>query len=132
MSERLDQASSLSVGTRDAVHVPIIVINAKGNLLAPGMWIRFTNESCNDYEVCNRENAHGIINPFISKIRSYDSVVVFLVPGITTPVQHNFDIVWDKAKMEHVMLELELAEIIKNEPNCAECYYIENGSIQRT
>jgi hypothetical protein len=136
MSERLDKTCRLEVGTRDAVHVPIVVGRADASLdwkvkLNPGDAVKFTDMEFTKFVPCERSEAHGILNPFLEEICRYESVIVFMVPGITSPVRHRFEINPDKRKWEEEVLKMELEEGKKSDPGCAECFVIRNNEVIR-
>lgn len=133
----LDKTCTLPVGTRDAVHWPIIVGQCdyhnlpKVPMLTPGMFVKFTNDSFTKFIPCPKEEAHGVINPALDEIIYFDSVVILMMPGITTPVRHEFQVDLEKKKLERLFLEQDLEEAKKNDPDCAECYEIRNNAIVR-
>ncbi len=143
MNERLDQTCHIEAGTRDAVHVPFIVVDfvttdffdSLNDFLPrfkPGDWIRFLDAECDKFEKCEKKDAHGLINPFIDTISCCDSVVVFLRPGITGPVRHNFNIDFERSKFEQEVLQEELALAKAEDLECAECWHIENNRVTRS
>jgi hypothetical protein len=99
--------------------------------LKPGNWVRFTNNKYTEFEPCNKDEAHGILNPFLDEISTYDTVIVFLIPGITEPVRHTFDINPEKKKWEKEILDMEVEEARKNDPDCAGCWQIRNNEVIR-
>lgn len=136
---RLDHINHLSAGTKDAVHVPFIVASLDRDIvlnshshpeLKGGDWVKFTDDTCKYVVPSNKEEGHGIINPFVDEV-CWWGIVVLLRPGITTPVQHHFVInpallVWEKE-----MLESELRETKENDPGCSDCWVIQDGKITR-
>lgn len=135
-SERLDQSTKLPLGTRDAVHVPIIAAKLDpkekyyGQIDA-GSFVKFTDPEFTLFTICQKENAHGIINPFLDEVNFYDTVVILLLPGITTPVRHAFNIDVSQKERERSILEIELEEARKSDPDCASCWIIHNNEIVR-
>lgn len=139
---RLDRKCRLEIGTRDAVHVPIVVGKLKygtGNdfdigflsSLVPGAFVKFIDSEYEQFVMCDKAAAHGIVNPFLEEVAYYAPVVVFLFPGITTPVRHHFDIDPKLRVLEQSMLEAELAEAKADDPECAGCWSIRNNEVQR-
>ncbi len=132
--ERLDETCRLMTGTRDAVHVPIVAAvvdrSHKGEL-TPGDFVKFTDAEFTKFLPCKKNEAHGILNPFIDEISRYEPVVVMLVPGITSPVRHNFDIDPKQQQIKTEMLKAELEEAKQSDPECAECWIISNNRIIR-
>jgi hypothetical protein len=129
--------SDLPVGTRDAVHVPFVVaiVDHKLNVgirlsIQPGQWVRFTDEKFTKVEPCEKEDAHGIIDPFIDEMSLYN-VRVLLRPGITSPVRHEFEIDPSRLQLERAMLAAEVEERKRNDPGCAECWRIQNRRVIR-
>jgi hypothetical protein len=137
MKQDLDKSCHLAVGTRDAVHVPFTVgkydYNSKSHIyeLTPGSFVKFTNSAFTIFVLCEKEESHGILNPFLDEISVWDNVIVFLKPGITTPVVHNFDIDLTLRDRNKQLLEMELEEARKLDPECADCYQIKNNDIIR-
>ncbi len=136
---RLDYTCNLPMGTRDALHVPYVVArwdtpnDIKERLagLKPGSYVKFINTEYTKFVVCEKADAQGVVNPFIDEISCYDNVVVLLIPGITTPVRHNFDIKPELLQAEKEILELELRGAKNQDPGCAECYEIRNNEVVR-
>jgi len=131
---RLDQTCDITVGTRDAIHVPFVV----GKLapqehtdLTPGDFVKFIDDKFTYFKLALKEDAHGILNPFLDKISTYDAVVVLLFPGITSPVRHYFDIDPTIKEMHQALLEEELEIAKKADPDCAGCYRIRNNTVIR-
>lgn len=135
MAERLDHGCKLITGQRDAVHVPIVAGEYNGDPwerdIVPGEWVRFVDDKFEKFEPCLKAEAHGIVNPFLEKVPAYETVLILLKPGITTPVRHEFHIVPHQPEFEKRMLEIELEDAKKGDPGCAECYYVENGEVRR-
>ena len=129
--------ANFHVGTRDAVHVPIVFAEIDNKLsidirmnIQPGQWVRFVDEKFTKIEPCEKENGHGIIDPFIEDISLWN-VRVLLRPGITSPVRHEFEIDPRKLEIENALLAAELEENKRNDPNCAECWVIQNRRLVR-
>lgn len=140
MNHRLDQNCHIPLGTRDAVHVPFVVGRAswgKSSLqermdgMKPGAFVRFVDEKFVEFVLCAKEEAHGIINPFLDEVSYYDSVVVMLIPGITTPVVHHFEINPKQKELEQQILQSELELAKESDPPCAGCYVIRNNEVIR-
>lgn len=135
--ERLDQTCSIPLGTRDAIHVPFTVGSLHNKFkagiykLIPGSFVRFVDDKFIEFELCEREKAHGILNPFLEEISIFDNVVVLLKPGITSVVRHTFDIDPKKEEIEKQILEMELKEAKEEDPSCADCYVIKNNRVTR-
>jgi len=144
----LNKTCDIDIGTRDAVHVPIVVgrlfhpkpvRDESGKMIftplepvEPGQWVKFVDSDFTDFTACTKDEAHGMINPFIDYVPYYDAVVVILKPGITSPVRHNFDIDPKKAEIRKQYLEVELEEAKKEDPGCAHCWQIINDEVIRT
>jgi len=135
MSERLDQTTHLPLGTRDAVHVPVIAgrFNYKTSFpeLEPGSFVKFVDKDFTLFELCEKKDAHGFINPYLDEIYYFDNVLIFILPNITTPVRHYFEINLQQKTNEREVLEAELEEMKRNDESCAECYEIRNNEIIR-
>ena len=138
MDKRIDQTTNLPLGTRDSSHMPWVVARIKYDYknglpeIKPGAYVKFINPECTSFELTeNRAEAHGFINPCLEEIGIYDNVIVFLLPGITSPVRHYFEISLDKQKIEREILEEELKEIREADPNCGDCWVIRNNEIIR-
>jgi len=137
--ERLDKTTRLMIGTRDAVHVPIAVAEVSREYcsqnkiwtLNPGTYVKFVNDEFTKFEPCDKSEAHGVLNPFLDEISTYEPVIVLLNPGITTPVRHHFDIDLQQKARELSFLEIELEEVKEKDPDCAGCWVIRNNSIIR-
>jgi hypothetical protein len=138
--DRLDKSCSLPVGTRDAIHVPYVVATCTATIeqqqehkfkIPPGSYVRFTDENCTKFILCARDEAQGIVNPFLTEILFWHPVVVLVMPGITTPVRHIFNINPAMQRWEQQVLEKELAEVKAQDPDCAECWHIRNNEIIR-
>ena len=134
--ERLDKTCRLPVGTRDAVHVPIVAATVSRELdyhipLTPGAFVKFIDAEFTKFIPCNKDEAHGVLNPFIDEIRRYEPVIVMLLPGITSPVRHNFDINPQQKEIEAKFLEMELEEAKKDDPDCAGCWVVRNNRVVR-
>ena len=139
MQERLDQTCHLPIGTRDAIHVPFVVARLAESVsmedrlagLKPGSFVRFTDAEYTKFVICDKQLAHGILNPFVDEISYYEPVVVLLMPGITTPVRHRFDINPSLKESERQWLSARLEEAKEEDPDCAGCYEIRNNKIIR-
>jgi hypothetical protein len=136
--ERLDMTCKLELGTRDACHVPFIVgqlhrnpVNYHFQELKPGEFVKFVDEKFQKFVTCGKDEAHGILNPFIDEISMYESVVVFILPGITTSVRHTFNIDPKLKEYQKELLEEHLKASKEDDPNCAGCYEIRNNTIIR-
>lgn len=132
------QLHKLPVGTRDALHIPFVVVSYNNsNYLSPGDLVRFTDETCTKLEKTNfnqpleRYQAHGMVNPFVDKLTCDENVVVFLLPGLTSPVRHTFEINVKERNQIAIELEKELEQEKENDPNCAQCWYVLNDMVTR-
>lgn len=138
--DRLDHSCRLPVGTRDAVHVPFVVaaaaveattIDDRINGLKPGSYVKFLDDGYTKFVVCEKAEAQGVLNPFVDEISYYEPVVVMMMPGITSPVRHHFDIDPRLKDMERHWLEAELAQAKQEDPDCAGCWVIKNNRVIR-
>ncbi len=139
--ENLDESCTMAQGTRDAIHVPIIAARAaevslkeksdNNFTLKPGSFVKFTNDKFNEFLVCDKAEAHGIINPFIDEVSYWDNVVIFLMPGITTAVRHQFEVDIKLKEQRQKLLEWELEASKQEDPECAGCYEIRNNRVIR-
>jgi hypothetical protein len=139
----LSKTCNLPLGVRDAMHVPFVIAKVfepkreKGDpwvdlSVEPNTWVKFTDNSFTHFVKCTKEEAHGLINPFLTDaVRSYENVVVLLVPGITTPVRHGFDIDPQLLAARNQELETRLQIEKEEDPNCADCWAIRNNEIIR-
>lgn len=135
MSDRLDQTCRLPAGTRDAVHVPIVAgrwaRNDFTSELKPGEFVKFVDDKFVDFVPCQKDEAHGVANPFLDVISHIDPVIILLFPGITTPVRHDFNIDLNKNLIEKEMLKFEVEQARKEDPGCAGCWIIHNNEVIR-
>lgn len=135
---RLDQTCRLPVGTRDAVHVPIVVAKAKFDIndrifeFSPGAYVKFIDDEFTTFVTCEKDEAHGVMNPFLEKIYIFDPVIIMLLPGITGPVRHHFDIDPSRRELEKQFLQDELKASMEADPECAGCYHIRNNEVGRS
>lgn len=145
---QLNKTCDLDVGTRDAVHVPIVVgqlfhpkpvRDENGKMIftpltevKPGDWVKFVDDKFTEFVPCDKSEAHGMVNPFIDYVPFYGAIVVILKPGITSPVRHNFDIDPNIAEQRKHYLETMLKLKKANDPGCAECWIIQNDEVIRT
>ena len=141
--DRLDHECSLPLGTRDAVHVPFVVaedgrtneeklrVDEGGRSIKPGDYVRFLDSEFRKFTPCDQAEAQGIVNPFLERADIWHPVIVFLLPGLTGPVRHHFDIDVTAPGRERLYLESELEQAKREDPACADCYFIENGRLQR-
>jgi hypothetical protein len=135
--DRLDQDCCLPLGTRDAVHLPIVVATYKyggpsnRHELKPGEYVKFVDKDYIYFVPCEKEEAQGILNPFLDEITYFDPVVVFILPGITTAVRHAFEINPEMKTWEKQYLEKNLERAKQEDPACAGCYIIRNNDIIR-
>ena len=95
-----ESVNEIPLGTKDAVHVPYIVVRGYDEVNA-GDWVRFTDSNQERVESCDKSEAIGIINPFMDSISYDEHFVVLLMPGITTPVHHQFEIDATKYKYKN-------------------------------
>ena len=95
----LGQTDKLPLGTRDAVHVPYIVACAICPV-EPGDWVKFTTRSGTGVTKCSKEEADGIIDPFINGPITSDFFMVLIKPGKSGPVKHNFTMPFDNSYIE--------------------------------
>jgi len=121
----LFDSSNLTLGLKDALHVPIVVVQCD-ELLHGGEWVRFVDAESNRVIKCDQDESHGFVNPYDTPFDN-KPFIMFLNPDMTGPVRHEFDI---KHK-ERETLEEELERQREEDPNCAECWQIENGKIIR-
>ena len=134
MTRSLDQDCDLPAGTRDAIHVPFVVgkpVFQGIQHIQPGSWVRFVDANFTEFVLCDKTDAHGIVNPFLDEISRYNDVVVLLIPGITSQVTHQFDIDPSLRDQRQAMLEAELAEVKEQDPGCADCWVIRNNCVVR-
>lgn len=150
--ERMDKNTRLPLGTRDACHIPFVVGRLKDPPIpkdeearkdyykqweenrkkyVPGAWVKFTDDKFTYFELCEKVEAHGFINPLLETVSTYDNVIIWLMPDITEPVRHTFEICPNKRQTEKSLLEEELAEAQANDPECASCWDIVNGEVIR-
>ena len=127
---KLGEEHNLPLGHRDAIHVPIVLAEChfKEYETVAGCWVRFIDDACTVIEPCEREFAHGVVDPFMAENGQYrPPIVVLLKPGLSGPVRHNFEVTLP----ERTALEKELAEVRADDPRCAECWQIRNGRLER-
>lgn len=77
-------------GSRDSVHVPIILAQSFDNL-KPGDKVRFTN-STYTYVEKSKDKSHGIVDPFLKSIPTGSSFCVLLNPGLVDKLTHQFEL----------------------------------------
>ncbi len=157
----LGEDSDLPEGTRDALHVPYVVCRMKEERFPeiilgetetqeqknerwrayykkkekdqcnPGDWVKFSNSTFSEVEKCTKEEAHGIVDPFLQVTSFFDRFIVLLVPGMTSEPLHSFEINPDFLKLKKEMLEYDLKQSKEEDSDCAECYEIRNNRIIR-
>lgn len=126
-------------GETDALHVPFVVVEYRptieeyrnNTLLKPGEWVKLKEGNTKEVVRCSKEEAIGMIDPFLDEIDGYDKFVVLLVPGVTTETRHTFEIRPELKKLKREFLEAELEEHKKDDPECASCWQIKNNRIIR-
>lgn len=130
---RLDYDCDLPLGTRDAVHVPVIAVQCKDWKadLKPGDPVKFIDDKLTEVAPCSRAEAQAFVNPFIDSVSHFENFLVLMIPGVTSPVNHHFEVNFEKAKIERACLEAELESRKNSDPGCADCYDIRNGRVMR-
>ncbi|MHA1943809.1 MAG: hypothetical protein ACW96M_05375 [Candidatus Thorarchaeota archaeon] len=124
-------------GLRDAFHAPAILcqINIDNCRTCPDdvKFVRFTDEECTEVAPCEREQAHGVVDPFVELEWYMDNklVWVLLKPGIVTNLYHAFEMELEPMSDEEKSLRAELKQRREEDPNCAECWQIEGGRVIR-
>lgn len=138
MKNELGYDPRMPAGTRDAVHVPIVIGRlkrpldvAKENSLQPGSWVKFVDNKYIEFELSDKENGHGIVDPFVDEIAFFGEIFILLRPGITTPVRHEYEIDPEMLKFQKELLQEELKNERESDPACADCWQIRNGSVIR-
>lgn len=121
------------LGERDAVHVPIVTCEAHDykNLPAPSDWVRFTDDKFTTVVKCEKKDAHGIADPFLDEISAFQRFAVLIVPGVTTDVRHEFQIIPELRDAKRQALEFELEQIKLDDQACSDCWVIRNNNILR-
>jgi hypothetical protein len=80
------------VGKRDAYHVAVCVVVCTSGVV-PGQGVRFVSDSSRCVETCPREQAHGVVDPFLDGwICSNQPFRMLLDPGFVTNFRHEFSI----------------------------------------
>lgn len=115
------------VGTKDAIHIPIVVCKSKDKDRTPirGEPVRFVDMENFIVEPCGMEESHGIADPLSPYI--YSPFCVVLHKWVVSPVRHSFEIASGKL----LQLTDELAERRREDPGCAGCWVIEDGKVIR-
>lgn len=134
MKELGKEPDDLLLGQKDAVHVPIVIARSQDykQQLHPGDWVNFTDKKYTQFVVVDtKEEALGMIDPFLDEVSPYDNVVILLKPGITSPVRHEFEINPELLEETNKLLREELKELQEKDSGCSECWTIRNGSIIR-
>lgn len=78
------------LGTRDAVHVPVVIVTSE-ELLLPGEWVKFADSTYTRVISCEYEDRHGIVDPFVSSVPKHTRFLMMVIPEGTTKVEHNFN-----------------------------------------
>lgn len=109
---------SLTPGLRDAFHVPCVLVETDQHL-APGQWVRFTDDKFDRvYGVNPNGGGHGIVDPFVDSIKPGDNVFVLLKPGtISERLTHHFDL-----NIKDVMRSLTTSVQDDYEDQCKGCW----------
>lgn len=142
MKNELGYDPNVPAGTRDAIHVPIVIGRLKENSffierlkdhenLKPGKWVKFVDNKYIEFELSDKENGHGIIDPFLDEVSVFDDIRILLRPGITSPVRHEYEINPEMLKFENELLQQEVEARKEEDPNCASCWQIKNRKVIR-
>jgi len=93
-----EDAINYASGTKDAVHVPVVVAYVNGSPLKPGDSVRFTDNGFCEVIASNVEDRHGIVDPFAPESEYGDNDLVFVLvkPGLTQNLRHEYDIITDE------------------------------------
>lgn len=89
-------SDELKIGQRDAVHMAYVVAQCNMGLeITPGESVQFVNESATLVKPCLPDDSrHGVADPFlIEDIAGGELFRVFLKPGLSTNVRHQFDLI---------------------------------------
>lgn len=122
---------TLPVGSKDALHVPIVVAEAKQTLRV-GERVVFKDNDLKEVWPVVGEDYHGIVNPFMGNdAYAGEKVYILVKPGLVEQVFHVFDLdVKASLKMKRAYEELERLQ--EEDPGCAGCYDIdEKGNVFR-
>jgi len=127
-------------GLRDAFHAPAILCsidlytNSRGYANPEDIsFVRFTNDDFSEVEPCEREQAHGVVDPFVKLDWTAENKLVWVLlnPGIVTNLVHSFEMSIPEMSDEEKSLREELKQCREEDPNCAECWQIEDGKVVR-
>lgn len=92
MTMKIGQVPSLEItGTKDAQHVAVVVATSFEKL-NPGDKVRFIDKDLKVVKEATRNYYHGVVDPFLWEVKQTDNFLVFLRPGLTENLRHEFDI----------------------------------------
>jgi hypothetical protein len=121
MKSKIGQAGSNedSVGTRDAVHVPVVLVTAHDKIKA-GDNVRFADDTYKMVVKTEKSRRHAIVDPFLpDNFNITNSFLVMLVPDATLKLVHHYDLAFTDVPKAYV----EPIEDNDDEDNgCRGCY----------
>lgn len=132
-----------SLGDTDAIHAPFVIAKRAPSKLtppfkiedfevSPGAYVTFKDNNFEHYYVCSREEAMGIVDPFLTQVYNTDNVIILLNPQFTTSVKHEFKIDPRKKEINEMRLKQELEELKNEDPVCNTCWHIRNNAVRRS
>ncbi len=107
-------------GHRDAYHIAAILVhNAVYQPIQPGENVKFTHSDYDQVEICEREERHAIVDPFIKEeIPAGHKFLVFLEPELVIDLTHHFTI---NEPTSNIFIDIEEAEPGDYYDECAGC-----------
>ncbi len=89
-------------GTRDAVHVPVVLVETDDDAIKAGDNVRFVDSSYTVVTVCDKERRHAIVDPFLpDSWNMNDMFLVMLVPDAVTKLVHYYDLTFKDVEEEN-------------------------------
>jgi hypothetical protein len=84
-------------GRRDAFHVSAVLVKAQPHTtsLRPGDSVRFVDTFYHTVHLSQRNDRHGIVDPFLKEIKPDELFWVLLEPGLVGDLVHQFNLTTD-------------------------------------
>ena len=118
---KIGQIDNSSVrGTRDAFHVPSVLVHSYHDLKA-GDKVRFIDDSFTEVMPAGKLAPHGIIDPFVKKFNATEQVWVLLMPDSIGKLNHVFELKFEDVPKAHVP-EPEPVEDKFEDDGCRGCW----------
>jgi hypothetical protein len=117
--------SSAVLGSRDAFHVPSVIVTWAAwvkvvpRATRPGANVRFTNDEQTQVEPCEYSERQAIADPFLESIEFGVAFWVFIIPELVGGLTHNFEILPKPNPLDNI--EDEYQEPYEDD-GCGGCY----------